>query len=194
MGKSTVAQIFIDEGVPLFDADAAVHRLQGPGGSLVAVIEAAFPGTTGPDGVDRQKLGAAVLGDKEQLARLEGIVHPGVAAMRNAFVAENADASLIVFDIPLLFEKGGHATVDHVVVVSAPANVQRARALARPGMTTEKFESILKLQTPDAEKRALAHSVIDTGVPLGQTRQQVRALIKKLRSGLADSDKRADIN
>jgi dephospho-CoA kinase len=188
MGKSTVAQMFEDEGVPVFDADAAVHRLQGPGGALVAEIESAFPGTTGPNGVDRQKLGVAVLGDKDQLARLEAIVHPAVAALRNAFLAANSDKPIIVFDIPLLFEKGGNSKVDHIVVVSAPAEQQRTRALARPGMTEEKFESILKFQIPDAEKRALADTVIDTGLSLEQTHKQVRALIKKLRAALAESE------
>jgi dephospho-CoA kinase len=189
MGKSTVAQMFEDEGVPVFDADAAVHLLQGPGGALVAEIESAFPGTTGPQGVDRQALGAAVLGDMEKLARLEGIVHPAVAAMRNQFLIENRDKPIIVFDIPLLFEKGGYQAVGHIVVVSAPAEQQRKRALARPGMTVEKFEKILKLQVPDSEKRLQADTVIDTGGTLEETRRQVRAVIKKLRGTLADSDK-----
>ncbi len=185
MGKSTVAAMFEDEGVPVFDADAAVHILQGPGGLLVDDIEAAFPGTTGTTGVDRQKLGAAVLGNKQELAKLEAIVHPAVGAMRSAFLADNADKDIIVFDIPLLFEKGGHQSVDYIVVVSAPADQQRARALSRHGMTVEKFENILKLQTPDAEKRAKADAVIDTGQPVAETRRQVEALIKKLRDSLA---------
>jgi dephospho-CoA kinase len=187
MGKSTVAQMFIDEGVPLFDADAAVHRLQGPGGALVAAIEAAFPGTTGPGGVDRQKLGPIVLGDKQKLAALEAIIHPAVGKLRAEFVAENRDAPIIVFDIPLLFEKNGAAAVDKTLVVSAPADQQRRRALAREGMTIEKFEHILSLQMPDAEKRARADFIVDTGNSIAETRQQVAGLIKKLRSGLADS-------
>lgn len=189
MGKSTVAAMFAEEDVPVFDADAAVHQLQGAGGLLVNAIENAFPGTTGPQGADRQKLGAAVLGDKQKLKQLESIVHPAVGAMRTAFLSENADHDIIVFDIPLLFEKGGHAAVDHIVVVSAPADQQRARALLRPGMTVEKFENILKLQTPDAEKRARADTVIDTGQSLEHTRRQVGALVKKLRDALAVSDK-----
>jgi dephospho-CoA kinase len=189
MGKSTVAAMFEDEGVPVFDADAAVHILQGPGGNLVAGIEAAFPGTTGPQGVDRQLLGKAVWGDTEKLRELEAIVHPAVAAMRNDFLIENADKEMIVFDIPLLFEKGGHQSVDHIVVVSAPADQQRSRALARPDMTIEKFEHILKLQMPDAEKRERAHSVIETGGSISDTRKQVHALIKKVSRALADSDK-----
>jgi dephospho-CoA kinase len=193
MGKSTVAAMLEDEGVPVFDADAAVHQLQGPGGALIAEIELAFPGITGPAGVDRQKLGAMVLADKEQLVRLEAIVHPAVAAMRNHFLADHAQKPLIAFDIPLLFEKGGHSAVDHIITVSAPSDQQRQRALARPGMTVEKFESILKLQIPDAEKRAKADSIIDTGGSMAKTRQQVQALVKKLRAALADSKKQADI-
>jgi len=189
MGKSTVAAMFAEEDVPVFDADAAVHQLQGAGGLLVNAIENAFPGTTGPQGVDRQKLGAAVLGDKQKLQQLESIIHPAVGAMQTAFLSENADRDIIVFDIPLLFEKGGHAAVDHIVVVSAPADQQRARALSRPGMTVEKFENILKLQTPDAEKRAKADTVIDTGQSLEHTRHQVGALVKKLRDALAVSNK-----
>lgn len=187
MGKSTVAAMFEKEGVPVFDADAAVRHLQGPGGLLVAEIGAAFPGTAGPDGVDRQALGAAVLGDKAKLALLEGIVHPAVAKMRNDFLTRNIGQPLIVFDVPLLFEKGGHHAVDHIVVVSAPADQQRERALARPGMTIEKFENILKLQVPDAEKRLKADMVIDTGGSITATRKQVRALVKKLRQTLAHS-------
>jgi dephospho-CoA kinase len=189
MGKSTVAKMFEAEDVPIFDADAAVHILQGAGGALVAAIEAEFPGTTGSHGVDRQKLGAAVLGDREKLARLEAIIHPAVAAMRRDFLEKHKDKAIIAFDIPLLFEKGGHQAVDHIVVVSAPADQQRARALARPGMTVEKFEHILKLQLPDAEKRAKADSVIDTGQSIAHTRAQVRTLVKNLRDGLAVSDK-----
>ncbi len=189
MGKSTVAQMLIDEGIPLFDADAAVHRLQGPGGALVEPIEAAFPGSTGPDGVDRQALGAMVLGDRAALARLEAIVHPAVAAMRAEFLKQHADAAIIVFDIPLLFEKGGADAVDKIVVVSAPADEQRRRALARPGMTEAKLDHILSLQMPDEEKRARADFVIDTGGTIAHTRNQIRRLVKKLRSGLADSVK-----
>ena len=183
MGKSAVAAMLRDLGVPVFDADAAVHELQGPGGALLPMIEEAFPGTTGPNGVDRPKLGAAVFGDPDKLKRLEAIVHPAVGAMRAGFLEENADALLIVFDIPLLFEKGGFAMVDKVAVVSAPAAAQRARVLARPGMTEEKFEQILKLQVPDAEKRARADYVIDTGTSLAETRAAVAQLVEKLRGG-----------
>ena len=189
MGKSTVSQMFVDEDIPHFDADAAVHKLQGPGGALVDEIEAAFPGTTGPQGVDRLKLGPQVLGDKEKLGKLESIIHPAVGRMRAEFLDAHKDAPMILFDVPLLFEKGGHAGVDKIIVVSAPADQQRRRALARDGMTIEKFEHILSLQMPDQEKRKRADFVIDTGTSLADTRDQVRALIKNLRSSLADSDK-----
>ena len=180
MGKSTVARMFADEGVPVFDADAVVHRLQGPGGGLVASIERAFPGVAGPDGVDRKRLGAAVFGDPAALARLEAIVHPAVRAERRAFLREHAGAKLVVFDIPLLFEKGGAGDVDEILVVSAPPEVQRARVLARPGMTAERFERILALQMPDAEKRERADHVIDTGTALSETRAEVGRLVEKL--------------
>lgn len=180
MGKSTVAQMFADLGVPVFDADAQVHRLQGPGGALLDQIEAAFPGSTGPEGVDRAFLGAHVFGNDAALARLEAIVHPAVAQLRAAFLIEHAGQRLVVFDIPLLFEKGGAAQVDQVVVVSAPADVQRARVLARPGMTAEKFAQILARQVPDADKRARADHVIDTGASLADTRAQVARLAGRL--------------
>ena len=181
MGKSAVAQMLRAQGVPVFDADAAVHRLQAPGSPLLAEIEAAFPGTTGPDGLNRQELGARVFGDGAALARLEGIMHPAVARLREAFLHYNADAPLIVFDIPLLYEKGHGAGLDAVAVVSAPAAMQRERVLARPGMTEAKFAQILALQVPDAEKRARATYVIDTGVALADTAAAVAALVASLR-------------
>ncbi len=180
MGKSAVAAMFRGLDVPVFDADAAVHELQGPGGACVAPIERAFPGTTGPQGVDRQKLGAAVFGNAEALKLLESIVHPEVAEMRRTFLADNANAPLIVFDIPLLYEKTGQHGLAAVAVVSAPADMQRERVLARPGMTVEKFEQILKLQVPDAEKRKLADHVIDTGVSLAETRHAVQQLVHRI--------------
>ena len=183
MGKSAVAAMFRGLGVPVFDADAAVHELQGPGGACVAAIERAFPDTTGPQGVDRQKLGAAVFGNPAALKMLEQIVHPEVAELRRAFLADNSAAPLIVFDIPLLFEKSGQHGLDAVAVVSAPAELQRARVLARRGMTPEKFEQILKLQVPDAEKCARADYVIDTGTSLAETRKAVARLVEKLRGG-----------
>ncbi|WP_260927737.1 dephospho-CoA kinase [Novosphingobium sp. 9] len=180
MGKSTVATMLRELGVPVFDADAAVHVLQGPGGALLPAIEAAFPGTTGPGGLDRAKMGAAVFGDPQAMARLEGIVHPAVADLRAAFLRDHAEAPLVVMDIPLLYEKGYEKTLDAVAVVSAPAGMQRARVLARPGMTEAKFEAILALQVPDAEKRARADHVIDTGTTLEQTRDQVDAVVKRI--------------
>ncbi len=181
MGKSTVAAMFAASGVPVFDADAAVHALQGPGGRLVAAIAAAFPGSTGPGGVDRAKLGAMVLGDTVALKRLEAIVHPAVGAERAAFLAMHADSPIVLFDIPLLFETGGESRVDTVVVVSAPADVQRARVLARPGMTPDKFQAILARQLPDHDKVARADFVVPTGGPLDETRRAVHAIIACLR-------------
>lgn len=181
MGKSAVAAMFVEAGVPLFDSDAAVHRLQGPGGALVPAIEAAFPGTTGAHGVDRAHLGARVLHDDAAMRRLEAIVHPAVAAERAAFLARHAGAPLVVFDVPLLFETGGDKAVDKLLVVSANPEVQRGRVLARPGMTPEKFEAILARQLPDAEKRARADFVIATDVPLAETRAAVTRLIACLK-------------
>ncbi|WP_342658032.1 dephospho-CoA kinase [Sphingomonas sp. NY01] len=182
MGKSTVAAMFGEEGVPVFDADAAVHHLQGPGGRVVAAIEAAFPGTTGAGGVDRPGLSAAVLGDGHAIRRLEAIVHPAVAEERAAFIAAHADAPVVLLDVPLLFETGGDRAVDAVVVVSAAPDVQRARVLARPGMTPAKLDAILARQMPDAEKRARADHVIATDVPLAETRAAVQRVIACVRS------------
>jgi dephospho-CoA kinase len=180
MGKSTVAKMFAAEGVPMFDADAAVHRLQGPDGELVTEIEAQFPGTTGLDGVDRGALAERVLGEPEALRRLEALVHPAVARARATFLAETRDSPLVILDIPLLFEAGGWSQVDRIAVVSAPEAVQRARVLARPGMSEEKFERILARQMPDSEKRSRADFVIPTGGPLEETRQAVRRIVAEL--------------
>lgn len=182
MGKSTVAAMMMADGVPVFDADAEVRRLQGPDGALLPAIEKAFPGTTGPEGVDRSKLGALVFGDAAALAKLEKIVHPAVAKLRMDFVDRYSNESLICFDIPLLFEKGGAEQVDTVVVVSAPYEIQRARVLARLDMTEQKFDEIVALQTPDAEKRARADHVIDTSLSLTETKAQVRRILSCLRS------------
>ena len=181
MGKSTVAGMFAAAGVPVFDADAEVRAMQGPGGELIAAIEAAFPGSTSAEeGVLRESLGAQVFGDQQALGRLEAIVHPAVGAKRAAFLEANSTAPMVVFDIPLLFEKGGFEAVDKVLVVSAPASAQRDRVLAREGMTAEKFAHILTLQTPDAEKRARADLIVDTGTSLEATEAQVNALIRSL--------------
>jgi dephospho-CoA kinase len=186
MGKSTVAAMFAEEGVPVFDADAVVHRLQGPEGALVAKIEAAFPGTTGAQGVDRAALAERVLGAPEDLRRLEALVHPAVAREREAFLAAHEAAPLVLLDIPLLFEAGGWDQVDRIAVVSAPPGIQRARVLGRPGMTPRRLEQILARQLPDAEKRARADFVIATDGSFGETRASVRRIIACLTGG-ADS-------
>jgi dephospho-CoA kinase len=183
MGKSTVAQMFRDEGAPVYDADAAVHALYADGGAAVGPVGEAFPATIVDGAVDRERLSKAVLNDPEALQRLERIVHPLVGAAQMQFLddARRAGAPLVVLDIPLLYEKGGEKRVDAVVVVSAPADVQRARVLARPGMTVEKFEAILAKQTPDADKRARADFVIETGGSFDETRVQVCAVLEALR-------------
>ena len=182
MGKSTVAQMFEDEGVAVFDSDAAVRRLQGPGGRLIPAIEAAFPGSTGPEGVDRAGLGARVFGKPGELQRLEAIVHPAVGEERAAFLAQHAADDMVVFDIPLLFETGGDARVDVVVVVSADAATQAERVLARPGMTRERLADILARQTPDETKRARADHVIPTDCDMDRTRDAVRRVIACVRA------------
>jgi dephospho-CoA kinase len=183
MGKSTTAAMFRDEGVPVYDADAAVHAIYAPGGAAVGPIEAAFPGTTDANGVDRARLSAKVVGKPEELKRLESIVHPLIAESRGAFFqearAKNAD--IVVLDIPLLFETGGEKAMDAVVVVSAPADVQRARVLDREGMDQAKLDAILARQMADAEKCARAHFVVDTGLGLDHARAQVREILATLR-------------
>jgi dephospho-CoA kinase len=177
MGKSTVAAMFADAGIPTFDADAVVRELQGPGGRLVPLIEARFPGTTQDGAVDREALSAAVLSDRDELAALEAIVHPAVHHERTRFIVEHGDAPALLFDIPLLFETGGDEAFDKVIVVSAGADLQRERVLKRPGMTRGKFEQILARQLSDAEKRARADFVIDTSGTLDETRAQVRNIL-----------------
>jgi dephospho-CoA kinase len=186
MGKSTVAAMFARAGVPVFDADAVVRKLQGPGGSLVPRIEKRFPGTTRDGAVDRDLLAAHVLSDPEELAALEAIVHPAVHHERTRFIIEHGDAPALLFEIPLLFETGGAETFDKIIVVSAPADVQRQRVMARPGMTEAKFEALLARQTPDEEKRARADFTIDTGSDLSTTESQVRHVLTCL--GLAPGD------
>lgn len=184
MGKSTTSKMFEDEGVPVYDSDAAVHALYTVGGAAVAPVAEAFPGVVIDGAIDRARLSAAVVGKSEALAKLEAIVHPLVGAHRIGFFeeAEAEGKDIVVLDIPLLFETNGHKKVDKVVVVSAPADVQRERVLARPDMTPEKFEAILARQTPDAEKRARADFVIDTGKGLDHARTQVRDLLTLLRT------------
>lgn len=180
MGKSTVAAMFAARAIPVFDADAAVRRLQGPCGKLVTVIEQRFPGTTRDGAVDREALAAAVLGKSEELAALEAIVHPAVHHERTRFIVEHGAAPALLFDIPLLFETGGERVFDQVIVVTAPAEVQRQRVLARPGMTEQKLDHILARQLPDAEKRARADHVIDTSISLAETERQVDAILAGL--------------
>ena len=177
MGKSTVSKMFADEGVPVFDADAVVHRLQGPQGALVAEIEALFPGTTGAGGVNRASLAERVLAKPAALQRLEALIHPEVARAREAFLAAHQDAPVVVLDIPLLFEKGGAEMVDRIAVVSADPEIQRVRTLARDGMTPEKFLRILGHQMADEEKRARADFVIPTDCSLDETRASVRHIL-----------------
>lgn len=182
MGKSTVTAMFAEEGAIVWNADDAVHRLYARRGEGVAAIAARFPEAVVDGAVDRGVLSGLVLDDDSALADLEAIIHPLVAADRahtiDAAVREGAD--LIVLDIPLLFEKGYEKFFDMVVVVSAPADVQKARVMARPGMSEKKFRAILMKQTPDAEKRRRADFVIETGVSLEETRAQVKALVCKL--------------
>lgn len=178
MGKSTAAALFAAEGVGLFDSDAAVHALYRGAGA--AAIETAFPGVVREGAVDRDRLAQMAVGDGAALARLEAIVHPRVAEARREFVARAAagGARLVVVDIPLLFESGADKTVDVIVVVSASADAQRARALKRAGMTAERFEALLAKQTPDSEKRRRAHFVIDANGGLDATRLQVRGFLR----------------
>ena len=177
MGKSTVAAMFRRSGIPVFDADAVVRKLQSKGGALVKRIEERFPGSTGPEGVDRDELSKRVVGDPEELAALEAIVHPAVHHERTRFIVENGDAPALLFEIPLLFETGGAETFDKVIVVSAPAEVQRQRVMSRPGMTEEKFRALLARQTADEEKKAKADFVVDTGRDLSTTEAQVRDIL-----------------
>ena len=183
MGKSTVASMFADAGIPLFDSDAEVRAMQGYGGELVDAIEARFPGTVRDGAIDRDLLAARVLADRDELAALETIVHPRVVEKRQRFIEANASAPALLFDIPLLFETGGEDAFDTVIVVSAPAEIQRERVLARPGMTAAKFDSIVARQLPDADKRSRADFVVDTGGSLDETRRQVGHILSCL--GLA---------
>lgn len=183
MGKSTVAKRFKANGIAVCDADAEVHKLYAAGGAAVVPIEAAFPGVTGPDGVDRTKLAAALLKDPSGFKRLEAIVHPLVYAAERDFLREEAarGADMVVLEIPLLLEGDNAHRVDVVVVVSAPAHVQRQRVLERPGMTDEKFDQILARQLHDAIKRDRADFVVDTGLPLEETLAEVDAVVASLR-------------
>ena len=183
MGKSTTAKMFREVGIPVYDADAAVADLYEAGGAAVAPLEAAFPGVTKDGAVDREALRQRVLGDDEAMSRLNAIVHPLVGADRVRFFkdAEAAGVDMVVLDIPLLYETGGDANMDAVVVVSAPPQQQRERVLARPGMTAERLDAILSRQMHEAEKRARAHFVVDTSRGLEPAREQVAEIIAVMR-------------
>lgn len=183
MGKSETAKMFARLGTPVYDADAAVHALYEPGGAAVAPIASVFPGCVKDGRVDRACLAASLLENPEGFAALEAIVHPLVQETQRLFIAEAAAADLIVLDIPLLFETGGENRMDAVVVVSAPEAIQRQRALARDGMTPEKLDRILARQMPDAEKRAKADYVVDTGQGLDHAFAQVRKIVEQIRAG-----------
>ena len=183
MGKSTTARMFAEAGAAVFDADAEVHALYEKGGEAVAPLMARFGPDIAPSGsIDRQKLGAKIQGDANAFADLEAIVHPLVGQRRDAFLATAAAEGkhVAVLDVPLLFETGGQERVDAVVVVSAPTDVQRARVLARPGMTEAAFEAILAKQLPDAEKRRRADFVVETGDGIDPAREQVRHIMQQL--------------
>ena len=183
MGKSTTAAMFREAGIPVYDADAAVHDLYDQGGAAVGPVGEAFPGVVKDGKVDREELRKRVLGQPDELKRLNAIVHPLVGRDRIGFfkAAEEAGADMVILDIPLLYETGGDANVEAVVVASAPPEMQRERVLARPGMTLERLEAILAQQLHDTEKRARAHYLVDTGQGLDHARQQVEAIIADLR-------------
>lgn len=184
MGKTETARMFARLGVPVYDADATVHRLYEPGGAAVDAIASAYPGCVSGGRVDRTRLGECLAGNPEAFATLESIVHPLVAREQQAFVkqATEARAEMVVLDIPLLFETGGHTRMDAVVVVSAPEDVQRARVLARPGMTEEKLDGILAKQMADPEKRAKAHFVVETDKGLDHAFEQVKRIVQALHA------------
>jgi dephospho-CoA kinase len=177
MGKSTVAAMFAEAGIPVFDADAEVRQMQGPGGELVEDISRRFPGTIADGAIDRDRLAAHVLADRDALAALEFIVHPAVARARERFIDANRGAAALLFEIPLLYETHGEGAFDKVIVVSAPPQVQRERVMGRNGMTAEKFDGLLARQLPDAQKRDRADFVIDTGASLEETRAQVGRIL-----------------
>jgi dephospho-CoA kinase len=186
MGKSTVAKMFERAGVPVFDADAEVRRLQAPGGALVEAIAKRFPGSVRDGRVDREALSGLVLEKPEELGALEAIMHPAVHQARTRFILEHGDAPALLFDIPLLFETGGEGAFDKVIVVSAPEEVQRERVLSRPGMTADKLDALLARQMPDQDKRARADFVIDTGGSLEETARQVEHILACLGLGAGE--------
>ncbi|MZR29781.1 dephospho-CoA kinase [Sneathiella litorea] len=184
MGKSTVGEMFRELGIPVYDADAEIHKLYARGGAGVEPIRAAFPEAVVDDQVDRQRLSKLVVGNDAEIERLEKVIHPLLTEGRAAFFekAEKEGHTLVVLDIPLIFETGGENKVHKIVVVSAPAPVQRERVLARPDMTAEKFEAILARQVPDAEKREKADFVINTHCSKEETFEQIKALVEDLKN------------
>ena len=194
MGKSETAKMFAGLGVPVYDADAAVHRLYQKGGAAVDPIEHAFPGTAKDGAVDRAELSKHVTGNHDATQKLQSIVYPLMAEERRKFLetAERQGADIVVFDIPLLFETRGEANMDAVVVVSAPSHIQRERVLARPGMTEEKFEYLHSRQMPDAEKRAKAHFVVVTDRGLEHALEQVKMILTVLREKRRAEDSTKD--
>lgn len=186
MGKSTAAAVLRRLGVPLYDADAEIHKMTGPGGSAVAAVEAAFPGARGEDGgIDRRKLGPRVFGKPEELRRLEAILHPRVRAVEQRWLSRQRArrAKLVVLDIPLLFETNRIDRVDGVIVVSAPPRVQRERVMRRPGMSAERFAAILDSQFPDHEKRRRADFVVSTALSRAAAARQLAAIVRRVRQG-----------
>lgn len=182
MGKSTTAQMFRDEGCPVFDADAAVHALYAKGGKAVPIIRAVFPDAIKNGAVDRGVLGKHMRSDPLQLKVLESFIHPLVSDARADFFQQNSDADIVVMDVPLLFETGLDKAVHHIVVVTAPYKVQRERVLAREGMSPELFDSLLARQTADAKKRERAHALVFTDKGLDNAREQVQTILRELRS------------
>lgn len=184
MGKSTVASMFESLGIPVYDADAEVHKLYAKGGAGVEHLRNTFPAAVVDDAVDRKLLGELVVGNEAEIKRLEQIIHPLLADGRAAFfkAAEAAGHDIVVFDIPLIFETRSEDRVHKIVVVSAPHHVQKARVLERPGMSDEKFEAILARQMPDAEKRERADYIIDTDIPMEETFAQVKAIVEELKN------------
>ena len=182
MGKSTTAQMFREEGCPVFDADAAVHDLYAKGGKAVPIIRSVFPDAIKDGAVDRGVLGKHMRADPLQLKVLESFIHPLVCEARTEFFDENRDADIVIMDVPLLFETGLDKAVHHIVVVTAPYEVQRERVLARDGMTPELFDSLLARQTPDEEKRKRAHALVFSDKGLDNAREQVQTILRELRS------------
>ena len=185
MGKSETARLFAAEGVPVFDADAVIHGLYARGSAAVAALAREFPGAIREGGIDRTALSRLVVNDEKALARLEALLHPAVAAEREAFLAANRAVPIVLLDIPLLLETG--TPVDAVVVASAPAHVQRKRVLARPGMNEEKFARLLARQMSDAQKRQQAHFVVVTDKGLDHARDQVKMILAAIRDRLANA-------